>query len=83
MSVPKFPKPEKGVERYEVLVWVGTDAGRPLPSGAYFMDSPTGSKREAIRRVRHFSVGLDKRPAYAFDRRTGKVIATNEGELGR
>jgi len=69
----KFPTPEKGVPRYEVRF----AEAEPYDGSTLFT-----RKRDAERMLRE-EARYWSDPAYIYDRRTGKVIATNEAALRR
>jgi len=73
----KFQKPEKGVARYEV--WTMS----PVPHSddwAYRRNHSEATLEKAMGWMRG---GRMRTEAYVYDRRTGKVIATNEEDLVR
>tara|TARA_R110000737_G_scaffold300433_1_gene307347 strand:+ start:1678 stop:1926 length:249 start_codon:yes stop_codon:yes gene_type:complete len=74
-----YPKPELNVGRYEVWVW---ETWHQMYGGKEKwarMHHTYTRKKEALEYVR--LTYLSTPPTYVFDRRTGKIVATNEDSL--
>lgn len=74
MSMSSFPKPEKGVPRFELFFWSGEH---------WEWDSSVTTMKEARGTMREYARAKwwARAPFYIFDRRTGSVVATNEKQL--
>lgn len=73
-----FPKPEKGVPRYEMRIWY-FESLLDHPDGPREWIDWEGFSRKA--RARRVLAQWDRTPAYIYDRKTGEVIATNQEAL--
>jgi len=72
----KFPKPEKGVDRYEVYY-------QAAESSYWAFDDGFRTLKAARAQLKMYADGTagGSWPAYIYDRRTGKVSETNEEVL--
>ena len=70
----KFPKPEKGMARYEV--WEGHCTRHTY----WYLATSCRSKASARQEMMKWSTA-EGMAAYIYDRRTGTVIETNEEAL--
>jgi len=76
--MPSFPKPEKGVPRYELRTWTGYGW---VTSWGWTRSRMTIQERWAWMESDYYARSFAGRPAYIYDRKTGEVIATNQEQL--